>query len=307
MNMRSTLPGPPSPSPLRRSGRVPESSDAVYPATIPRRDPTLGLHVWRAQRLSRSYSYVHEHAELEIAVCPSDRGSYLIGEHEYPIAPGQVFIVNAHDRHQPILDREHNDGALVAYFTPDVAAAPGEAGDLLVPFMVAGYVRQNCLADLPRVHELLEELKAAYISDRPYWQMVCRGILAHVLALVGQRYLELAEGQTTSRWGEVRRFDEVLAFINAHLDEPIEGARLYRIAGLSRSQCCARFKAVFGMTMAGYVQRQRMRRAMQLLESTELPVSDIALRCGYAWVGHFNTTFRRHAGCSPTDWRRQRD
>lgn len=285
---------------------MPELSDSVRQATIPRRDPALGLHVWRAPRLSRSYSCVHEHAELEIAVCPSDRGSYLIGDYEYPIVPGQVFIVNAHDRHQPILEREHNDGALVAYFTPDVVASSATS-DLLLPFMVAGYVRQNCLNELPRVHELLEELKTAYISARPHWQMVCRGILAHILALVGQRYLELAEGETSSRWGEVRRFDEVLAFINAHLDEPIEGARLYRIAGLSRSQCCARFKTVFGVTMAEYVQRQRMRRATQLLESTDLPVTDIALRCGYRWVGHFNTTFRRRAGCSPTAWRRQRD
>lgn len=277
----------------------------MHQASIPRRDGALGLHIWRPQRLSRSYSYIHAHAELEIAVCPADRGSYLIGEHEYPIAPGQVFIVNAHERHQPILEREHNEGALVAYFTPDVVASVDTAGDLLMPFMVARYVRRNCLDELPRVQELLEELKAAYISERPQWQMVCRGILAHILALVGQRYAELASGQTSAKWGEVRRFDEVMAYINAHLDEPIDGARLYRIAGLSRSQCCARFKAVFGVSMAGYVQRQRMRRAMLLLGSTDLPVTEIAHRSGYPWVGHFNTTFRRHAGCSPTEWRQR--
>lgn len=278
----------------------------VHRAAIPRRDPGLGLHVWHTPRLSRSYSYVHEHPELEIAVCPSDHGSYLIGDHEYPIAPGQVFIVNAHDRHQPILQREHNDGALVAYFTPDVVGVADAVGDWLVPFMVAGYVRQNCLDDLPRVHELLEELHETYASARPHWQVVCRGILTHVLALVVQRYLELAEGQTSRAWGDVRRFDDVLAFIHSHLDEPIEATRLYRVAGLSRSQCCARFKAVFGTTLAGYVQRQRMQRAMQLLQSTELPVTDIAHRSGYSWIGHFNTTFRRHVGCSPTVWRRLR-
>ena len=228
----------------------------------------------------------------------------MIEHREYRIEPGDVFIVNANDFHQPILDAEQNRGAVVAYLGSDVIGDTDGTGSWMVPFMLAGHVEQNRLRDLPRVRELMEELHAAYTSEAPHWQSLCRGILAHMLALVTQRCAHLtSSSHGTRRTAQIGRFADVLQFINAHLEDDIDAHQLYRIAGLSRSQFCERFKAAFGTTVAAYVLRQRINRATRLLRSTDLSVTEICHLCGFNWLGYFNAAFKRQTGMSPTQFR----
>jgi AraC-like DNA-binding protein len=88
----------------------------------------------------------------------------------------------------------------------------------------------------------------------------------------------------------------------------LPGDRLFdRIIYRAERDEAGRAARVFGKTMAEYGQRQRMGRETQLMESADLPVSDIAPRCGYWWMGASTRRSDAHAGCSPTVWRRHRD
>jgi hypothetical protein len=70
------------------------------------------------------YGYLHCHPEYEIAYIPEDHGSYMIQDVEIPIEPGDIFIVNANDIHQPILTAPRNRGALVTYFRASLFGDP---------------------------------------------------------------------------------------------------------------------------------------------------------------------------------------
>jgi AraC-like DNA-binding protein len=50
---------------------------------------------------------------------------------------------------------------------------------------------------------------------------------------------------------------------------------------------------------------QRARRAKELLERTKIPISDIALECGFADQSHLTRVFTRVFQLSPAAWRRQ--
>ena len=43
-----------------------------------------------------------------------------------------------------------------------------------------------------------------------------------------------------------------------------------------------------------------------MLEGTDIPVSLIALKTGYANFSYFSQVFRRHTGCSPLEYRQQK-
>ncbi|HVY70154.1 MAG TPA: helix-turn-helix domain-containing protein [Verrucomicrobiae bacterium] len=49
----------------------------------------------------------------------------------------------------------------------------------------------------------------------------------------------------------------------------------------------------------------RLKRARQLLESSETKIIDIALECGYRHLGLFNTVFKQRFGMTPSEWRRR--
>jgi AraC-like DNA-binding protein len=280
-----------------------------FSAKIPRRDPTLGLHVHRFARLSRGYAYLHTHPEFEIAFCPHDSGFYLIEDREYRIEPGDLFIVNANDLHQPILERENNQGAVVAYLSGDVIGPDAGVGSWHVPFLIARVNGMNRLRGVPQFAALLEELHAAYVAEAPHWQGVCRGILCHLLARIAQHYesreAETDESMSARDRESVARFTRVLQHINAHLADELDVTDLYAMAGLSRSQFCERFRRAFGVSVSGYIQHLRISRAKRLLSSTELSVTEICYASGFGWLGYFNTTFRQRTGQTPGAYRRQ--
>jgi AraC-like DNA-binding protein len=63
------------------------------------------------------------------------------------------------------------------------------------------------------------------------------------------------------------------------------------------------FKKETGMTLYNYMTRVRMEHAKHLLETTDVPVTDIACRVGYPNGNSFSRAFKRQEKCSPQEFR----
>jgi AraC family transcriptional regulator len=63
------------------------------------------------------------------------------------------------------------------------------------------------------------------------------------------------------------------------------------------------FKQSMGMSPTNFIAERRIERAKRLLQETELPISEIALRAGFSSQSHFTTSFHRVAGATPKAFR----
>jgi AraC-like DNA-binding protein len=81
--------------------------------------------------------------------------------------------------------------------------------------------------------------------------------------------------------------------------------RLARVALVSEAHFIRTFKQTFGETPYRYLQRRRIERAMTLLRTTDLSVSEVCLEVGFTSFGTFSRTFRRIVGESPSAHRRR--
>ena len=88
-----------------------------------------------------------------------------------------------------------------------------------------------------------------------------------------------------------------------HLAEKIDLDRLAAHIGYSRTQVFTLFRKHTGLTPVDCLTRLRVRRACQLLETTDWKVCDIALACGFMTSAAFNATFRKQCGVTPLQWR----
>lgn len=102
---------------------------------------------------------------------------------------------------------------------------------------------------------------------------------------------------------QIRR---VKAYIEENLTSTKSVRELAEIAGLSVPHFSRCFKASFGETPSGYITRRRVKRAQLLLQTTQAPLSQIALVCGFADQPHFTRRFRKTVGMAPNTWRRER-
>src|SRR5579859_3209833 len=101
-----------------------------------------------------------------------------------------------------------------------------------------------------------------------------------------------------------RRLHRVLAYIDEHLDEPIDLARLARVAHFSDFHFHRVFAAHAGETLGTYLTRRRVETAAaRMAAQPRLSVISASLGVGFSSPEAFARAFRRHFGCTPTQWR----
>ncbi|WP_326565546.1 helix-turn-helix domain-containing protein [Amycolatopsis rhabdoformis] len=87
------------------------------------------------------------------------------------------------------------------------------------------------------------------------------------------------------------------------LRRPLTVAELAGWAAMSERTFARRFVAETGTTPLRWLLDQRIARAQQLLESSDLPVAEIAGCCGFGSAVSFRQHFTRHVGIAPSRYR----
>jgi AraC family transcriptional regulator len=95
------------------------------------------------------------------------------------------------------------------------------------------------------------------------------------------------------------------SYIEDKLDSTIRVSDLAGLVRLSSAHFSRTFQETFGETPFAYVMKRRMVRAQQLMLTSRVPLSQVALACGMCDQAHFSRTFRRIVGTNPGTWRRQ--
>ena len=93
--------------------------------------------------------------------------------------------------------------------------------------------------------------------------------------------------------------------IEDKLDSSIRATDLAGLVQLSTRHFFRTFRKTFGESPLNYITKQRITRAQQLMLTSRLPLSQVALECGMCDQAHFSRAFRRIVGTNPNAWRRQ--
>lgn len=102
------------------------------------------------------------------------------------------------------------------------------------------------------------------------------------------------------RLPQLRRVTDYMA---AHLEEAISLERLANLVGMTRFHFCTAFRKATGFTPHEWLVRLRMDRSKELLMTTRLSVTEIALSVGYQTPSSFAHAFRMSMGVTPSDFR----
>jgi AraC family transcriptional regulator, transcriptional activator FtrA len=136
---------------------------------------------------------------------------------------------------------------------------------------------------------------------------------AHVANAVAQRMViaphrEGGQAQfVTAPFPVVPRRDglaPVLEWMSENLQEPQTVELLAQLAAVSPRTLARRFRESTGTTPLRWLTHQRVGRAQELLETTDLPVETIAHRTGFGTAANLRGHFRRATGTSPAEHRR---
>ncbi|WP_420137798.1 helix-turn-helix domain-containing protein [Sphingomonas sp.] len=112
----------------------------------------------------------------------------------------------------------------------------------------------------------------------------------------------LPKGRSLLADWQVRRTKH---FIHENLATKLRIEAVAASVRLSASYFSRAFKATIGMSYSDYVTQVRIDESKRLLVECTLPISEIALVCGFADQSHLTRLFRRLVGAPPSAWRRE--
>jgi len=93
---------------------------------------------------------------------------------------------------------------------------------------------------------------------------------------------------------------EAVKRMEAVLDRPLSPAKLSQSLGISQRQLERQFRRHLKETPLSYHRDLRLDQARRLLRQTSLPVTEVALSCGFGSASHFSLLYRKRFGRLPT-------
>lgn len=98
-----------------------------------------------------------------------------------------------------------------------------------------------------------------------------------------------------------------IEYINRNLHNKISRPKLSKECGLCTRSLSIKFKDETGLSIPDYIHNERIREAKHLLTHSEYSIADISNILQYSSQSYFTQIFRKFCGCTPGDYRLQRN
>lgn len=264
--------------------------------------------------------HLHAHNFIEIAYVASGNGIHIIGEKQYSVSKGNLFIINYDVPHEfrSIPGADQRLAIWNCTFDPgflnNSLAGCNDFSKItnhllfksLFPEEVESPEAINLLEnENNEIRLIYEKMYTEYTAGIPGYLEMLRSYLIELLITVFRlfgRSGKLHDPVENSRNAIIQK---AVHYLKSNYATDIKLDDLSMLSFLSKNYFCKVFKENTGQTVFEYAQKIRMEEACKLLKNTDKKVIDIAMSVGYKDLKFFNSVFKRYTKTTPGEFRRQ--
>ena len=134
-----------------------------------------------------------------------------------------------------------------------------------------------------------------------YIEHLSNAIAAHLLQHYCTRKIEL---KTYSKGLERNKLDRAIEYIQSNLAEKIELKDIAKELDISQYYFSHLFRNSTGISPYQYIIQQRVAKVKRMLRDSQMPLTDIALACGFSSQSQMTLHFRKLNNMTPRKYRR---
>lgn len=268
--------------------------------------PVESYHV--NQHHPRYLMSFHWHFELEIMIMKSGSFSLRIEDEPFELMPGDIVFIGPGLMHGGI---PHGDAEYdCVVFDSEVIRHRGYRDDSFIAdilsrkISLSPCIRKDVYKDSSAMQSVLRFL-SDYDPSGPGYELYLASALKFILAFYEEHALYMKDDFIHTN-GQ-RRADQmrsVIEYIDMHFAERITLEELSSVAGLSSRYFCSFFREFTGRTCFDYVNSVKIEKAVLMLESEDMSISEIAYASGFDDCSYFSRLFRRYMNESPREYRK---
>lgn len=258
--------------------------------------------------------HCHDFSELFIVV--SGEGIHRVGDYQYPLQAGDVFVING--------DIEHGfeqvealklinlmfDSSHPFFELPTMRKLSGYQA----LFKVEPLARQTSEYrakltlpdhDRPIIHSLLDKIKYEYQHGDVGFEIMVSSLMQQLIILLARLY----QNQQGELPATTLAFSRALVFIEHNFTEAgITSERIADQAFISKRQLERLFRQFFDTSPTRYVRKLQLNYAKTVLESGDKrSIQLISEQCGFSDANYFSRCFKNEFSLSPKEFRQRRE
>ena len=262
--------------------------------------------IYHIANVKRSFQIpVHWHDEFEIIYVKSGFLTVSISGENYIGKPGDAFVVSPGNLH--FMGSQTGN---VDYFTflfplkyisfrtddilDDKLLEPLNSGHLIISPEIEDTVKEQC-EQLVEIYGVKKEESQSKITAQIKTKII---LLQFILELWKKGFI--VENDTGGK-NTVEK--EMVSYIQQNFTGKILLKEFGEQFHLSEKYISRYFKEHFHITISQYVTYLRLEHAKQLLQDTDIPVTEVAMQSGYQNVSYLIRSFKKTYGMSPLKYR----
>lgn len=254
----------------------------------------------------------HVHDDFyELVIVLRGSANHIVGDDIFPIQKGDVFVISedtAHGYEAPKDFKICNIMFRLDYFfdqTCDLCTMSGFHAFFMIEPTIAktsGFSNRLTLKGnvFNEINHQLQTMIYEYEKKAWGYQTLLSSLFTTLAVTLCRYYQELS----TSRGQDISPLISPISYIENHYHEEISIDTLAKMAGVSERHFSRLFRDVYHTSPGQYLLQYRVQKAGQLLDYTDMPISEIAYQCGFNDSNYFSRQFHKIYNCSPRQFRK---
>lgn len=276
------------------------------------------IYIHKSSNLPSYIGKLHKHDFIEITYVISGECSHIEYNKEFPIKKGDLFIINYGVPHANIQKPDSTEPFL-AYdcaFKPDyIDKALISEHDFLKlksSFLFESLFHQSN-PTLPNLHltesgffefeRLMSNMYNEFEKQEKGYYDILRAYLIELIIKIF-RDMDNSTGLTLKSKQEYY-INLAIQYIESNYMKKISLNDIAYRSFLSKSYFSQLFKEITGLCFSDYLQKVRVKKACELLTSSGDSIQNIAEKVGFTDMKFFYSTFKKHVGEVPGEYRKE--
>ena len=238
-------------------------------------------------------SYAHFHSNHELYYLEKGKTVHFVGDQIYLLREGDLIFVPAGVFHKT----DNKDTTIVErhlFFIDE-----NLIGKEFLPYIEE--LKKNNYIKLPsehihRITEIARKMAYELRHQHPDYIVMQRLYLQQLLILLSRFRITDSKPRTNALHQVIQ---DIVTYISTNVNEDLCLQTLSNKYNVSPSHLSKQFKNLTGIGLNEYINIARVTEAEHLLTSTNLTVTEVALKCGFNDSNYFSRVFKKLKGVTP--------
>ena len=249
----------------------------------------------------------HWHKEIEIVVLYEGNVSLETAKESIILKKGDGVFINSEELHY--FKKIGDEKCVLISYVFDKSLVIGDKGSIIERKYIEPLV-QNKTLSLFKISEKLsrklEEVFFEYEDKKFGVEINIRNILSSVLLeIIIENREKLIEKKTYKNL-DSQRIKGMLDFIQKNYSNELTLKEIGESVFIGERETLRCFARTIGISPIEYLKKYRVTAAANLLTTTDLPVTEICIQCGFNSPSYFSKSFQKIFNVTPREYRKNK-